>query len=33
VAVIMAAQSYWQGKRLFYDARSEQIVDSAPATS
>jgi len=33
VACIMAAQSYWQGKRLFYDARSEQIVDSAPATS
>jgi predicted dehydrogenase len=33
VACIMAAQSYWQGKRLYYDARSEQIVDSAPATS
>ncbi len=33
VACIMAAQSYWQGKRLFYDARSEQIVDSSPATS
>ena len=33
VACIMAAQSYWQGKRLHYDARSEQIVDSAPATS
>jgi predicted dehydrogenase len=32
VAIIMAAQSYWQGKRLYYDAKSEQIVDSAPAT-
>jgi predicted dehydrogenase len=32
VACIMAAQSYWQGKRLYYDARSEQITDSAPAT-
>jgi predicted dehydrogenase len=30
VAVIMAAQSYWQGKRLYYDAKSEQITDSAP---
>jgi predicted dehydrogenase len=33
VACIMAAQSYWQGRRLFYDSRSEQIVDSAPAAS
>jgi predicted dehydrogenase len=31
VACIMAAQSYWQGKRLYYDSRSEQIKDSAPA--
>jgi predicted dehydrogenase len=30
VACIMAAQSYWQGKRLYYDARSEQISDSPP---
>ncbi len=30
VAVIMAAQSYWQGKRLYYDAAAEQIRDSAP---
>jgi hypothetical protein len=29
----MAAQSYWQGKRLYYDAKSEQIVDSSPASS
>ena len=33
VAVIMAAQSYWQGKRLYYDAKSEQIRDTAPPTS
>jgi predicted dehydrogenase len=32
VAVIMAAQSYWQGKRLYYDPKSEQITDAAPAT-
>jgi predicted dehydrogenase len=31
VACIMAAQSYWEGKRLYYDPKSEQIVDSAPA--
>lgn len=30
VAIIMAAQSYWQGKRLYYDAASEQIVERAP---
>jgi hypothetical protein len=28
-----AAQSYWQGKRLYYDPKSEQIKDSAPAVS
>jgi predicted dehydrogenase len=33
VAVIMAAQSYWQGKRLYYDAKSEQITDTAPTHS
>jgi hypothetical protein len=33
VACIMAAQSYWQGKRLYYDPGSEQIKDSAPAIS
>ena len=31
VAVIMAAQSYWQGKRLYYDSAAEQITDSPPA--
>ena len=30
VAVIMAAQSYWQGKRLYYDSAAEQSRDSAP---
>ena len=30
VSVIMAAQSYWQGKRLYYDAAAEQILDRAP---
>ena len=33
VACIMAAQSYWQGKRLYYDPKSEQIKDTAPAIS
>lgn len=31
VACIMAAQSYWQGKRLYYDAAAERIADGAPA--
>jgi hypothetical protein len=30
VACIMAAQSYWQGKRLYYDPKAEQISDSSP---
>ena len=30
VAVIMAAQSYWRGKRLYYDSAAEQILESAP---
>ena len=29
---IMAAQSYWQGKRLYYDAKAESISDTAPQT-
>jgi predicted dehydrogenase len=33
VACIMAAQSYWQGKRLYYDAAAEQISDTAPPKS
>jgi predicted dehydrogenase len=33
VACIMAAQSYWQGKRLYYDSTAEQIQDTAPAQS
>ncbi len=30
VACIMAAQAYWQGQRLYYDAKNEQIVDHMP---
>jgi predicted dehydrogenase len=30
VACIMAAQSYWQGKKLFWDAKKEQILDHVP---
>jgi predicted dehydrogenase len=33
VACIMAAQSYWRGKRLYYDPKSEQITDNPPANS
>ncbi|HJZ70707.1 MAG TPA: Gfo/Idh/MocA family oxidoreductase [Vicinamibacterales bacterium] len=32
VACIMAAQSYWSGKRLYYDAKTERITETAPAT-
>jgi predicted dehydrogenase len=31
VACIMAAHSYWQGKKLYYDAKNEQILDHPPA--
>ncbi|OLE48443.1 MAG: hypothetical protein AUG46_03490 [Acidobacteria bacterium 13_1_20CM_3_58_11] len=30
VACIMAAQSYWSGKKLYWDPRAEAIVDHAP---
>ena len=30
VAVIMAARAYQEGKRLYWDAQSERIVDTAP---
>jgi hypothetical protein len=33
VACIMAAQSYWQGKRLYYDPGVEQITDIPPRRS
>jgi predicted dehydrogenase len=33
VACIMAAQSYWQGKRMYYDSTAEQISDQAPRRS
>ena len=28
---IMAAQSYWSGKKLYWDAKSEAILDQPPA--
>jgi predicted dehydrogenase len=31
VACIMAAQSYWSGKKLFWDTSAQEIVDRAPA--
>jgi predicted dehydrogenase len=33
VACIMAAQSHWQGKRLYYDSSVEQITDVLPRRS
>jgi hypothetical protein len=30
-AVIMAAHSYWSGKKLYWDAKSETIVDRMPS--
>ncbi len=31
VACIMAAQSYWSGKKVFWDAKTETITDNMPA--
>lgn len=31
VACIMAAHSYWQGKKLYYDSVNEEILDRPPA--
>jgi len=31
VACIMAAKSYWSGKKLYWDSKSEQIVESVPS--
>ncbi len=31
VACIMAAQAYWAGKRLYWEPKTESIVDHAPA--
>jgi hypothetical protein len=31
VACIMATQSYWAGKKLFWDPRSETILDHEPS--
>jgi hypothetical protein len=33
VACIMAAQSYWQGKRVYDDPKSEEIKSRAPPHS
>jgi len=30
VVCIMAAQSYWAGKKLYWDAKNEQILDHCP---
>jgi hypothetical protein len=30
---MMAAQSYWSGKKVFWDAKSETISESMPAGS
>ena len=32
LACIMAAHSFWQGKKLFWDTKNEQILDHAPET-
>jgi hypothetical protein len=32
VACVMAAQSFWAGKKLYYDAATETILDRAPAS-
>jgi predicted dehydrogenase len=32
VACIMAAQSYWQGRRLYWDGKNERILDAPPST-
>jgi len=31
VACIMAAQAYWQGKKLYWDSQTETILDHPPA--
>jgi hypothetical protein len=33
VACIMAAQSYWEGRKLYWEAANAAIVDRAPVTS
>jgi hypothetical protein len=30
LACIMAARSYWQGKKLYWDAKAEAILDYPP---
>jgi len=31
VACIMAAQAYWQSRRVYYDSKSERILDNSPS--
>ena len=31
VACIMAARAYWTGKKLYFDSKTEQILDHSPA--
>jgi hypothetical protein len=31
IVTIMAAQSYWSGKRLYWNPETEEIVDQPPA--
>jgi hypothetical protein len=33
VACMMAAQAYWSGKKVYWDAAVEQIADQAPKQS
>ena len=33
VACTMAAQSYWTGKRLYWDAAREEILDHPPSAA
>jgi predicted dehydrogenase len=33
VACMMAAESYWSGKKLYWDSAKEEILDSAPQTA
>jgi hypothetical protein len=32
LACIMAAESFWAGKKLYYDPGTETILDRAPAS-
>ena len=32
VACLMAAQSYWSGRKVYWDAKAEEIRDAAPSS-